>query len=485
MEDPPISSFYGVSLCRCQFYISQGKEMVARAFSLTTVGTGVCARGHGRRRVAGAPRVTASADEASASTAGVADQDQLIAALRQKCAESRRELLAAEAALAEAERTRLGPGFDAINCNYSFIASQAGSYLQPLDGTTTPPNVLALASRNFRRELIELVKEGQATLAARAAQTENEEPCCSGDDSCAGVRAKLSELVLSNDAVWDRERERHEQGGEIVAPFAIKIPYYALCYLLDALFDGRPIQRFWFLETVARMPYLSYVSCIHLYESVGFWRSAASAKRVHFAEEWNEFHHLLIMESLGGDALWSDRFLAMHSAILYFIVLVFLWLVSPTLAYNFSELIEAHAVDTYGEFVDANEALLKELPPPLAAKVYYSGGDLWMFDEMQSTREPGSRRPSVNSLHDVFCNIRDDEGEHVRTMRSCQDEAVLVRSPNYEAAIAAGATATLAARNLLSQPEVQEAIEKAVVSDSFVDAAALIVDTLTQILPFL
>ena len=37
---------------------------------------------------------------------------------------------------------------------------------------------------------------------------------------------------------------------------------------------------------------------------------------------------------------------------------------SPTLAYNFSELIEAHAVDTYGQFVDENEALLKQLPPP-------------------------------------------------------------------------------------------------------------------------
>ena len=28
----------------------------------------------------------------------------------------------------------------------------------------------------------------------------------------------------------------------------------------------------------------------------------------------NEFHHLLIMESLGGDQRWSDRFAAQHSA---------------------------------------------------------------------------------------------------------------------------------------------------------------------------
>ena len=38
------------------------------------------------------------------------------------------------------------------------------------------------------------------------------------------------------------------------------------------------------------------------------------------------------MESLGGDQRWSDRFLAQHSAVLYFWVLVALWLLSPTLA---------------------------------------------------------------------------------------------------------------------------------------------------------
>lgn len=53
-----------------------------------------------------------------------------------------------------------------------------------------------------------------------------------------------------------------------------------------------------------------------------------------------------IMEALGGDQLWIDRFLANHSAIFYYWVLVLLFIFSPSLAYNFSELIEAHAVDT-------------------------------------------------------------------------------------------------------------------------------------------
>lgn len=33
--------------------------------------------------------------------------------------------------------------------------------------------------------------------------------------------------------------------------------------------------------------------------------------------------HLRIMESLGGDTRWSDRFLARHAALVYFGVLTF------------------------------------------------------------------------------------------------------------------------------------------------------------------
>ncbi|CAN0351988.1 unnamed protein product, partial [Ectocarpus sp. 13 AM-2016] len=36
----------------------------------------------------------------------------------------------------------------------------------------------------------------------------------------------------------------------------------------DVVFEDRPIQRFWFLETVARMPYFSYLSMLFLYETL-------------------------------------------------------------------------------------------------------------------------------------------------------------------------------------------------------------------------
>jgi ubiquinol oxidase len=48
------------------------------------------------------------------------------------------------------------------------------------------------------------------------------------------------------------------------------------------------------------VPYFSFLSVLHLYETLGFWLKADWLK-VRFAETWNELHHLLIMESLGGN----------------------------------------------------------------------------------------------------------------------------------------------------------------------------------------
>ena len=311
--------------------------------------------------------------------------------------------------------------------SFGYLSRSAGCYTesQSADGTNLPSSAFDLARRNFARELPELLKELKG---------EKDEVCCNdesidgGRKNCAELREKLEALVLDNDAIWAREKKRPQ----VKAPNVILIPYYALCWVLDAVFDGRPIQRFWFLETVARMPYFAYVSSLHLYETLGWWRRSAEVKRVHFAEEWNEFHHLLTMEALGGDQRWSDRFLAQHAAILYYWILVGLWLLSPTLSYNFSELIEAHAVDTYAEFVDANRERLSELPAPRISRLYYNGPDLYFFDEFQNTKPRGARRPPCETLLDVFENIRDDEAEHVATMAACQDPEVAATAPQVE-----------------------------------------------------
>lgn len=95
-------------------------------------------------------------------------------------------------------------------------------------------------------------------------------------------------------------------------------------------------------------------------------------RKIHYAEEDNELHHLLIMESLGGNALWSDRFLAYHAAIVYYWALILTYLGSPRVAYQFMELLEAHAVDTYGTFLKQNSDRLKNLPAPNGTNCVFS-----------------------------------------------------------------------------------------------------------------
>ena len=133
--------------------------------------------------------------------------------------------------------------------------------------------------------------------------------------------------------------------------------------IIDKLYEGRAYPRFYALETVARVPYFSFLSVLHLYETLGFWRRADYLK-VHFAETMNEFHHLLIMESMGGDERFVDRFFAQHMAVAYYFIACGMYLLSPRMAYNLSEQVEEHAYHTYDEFLEENEdELRKHLHP--------------------------------------------------------------------------------------------------------------------------
>ena len=86
---------------------------------------------------------------------------------------------------------------------------------------------------------------------------------------------------------------------------------------------------------------------------------------------------------------------------------------------------ERHAADTYAEFAEQNEALLKTIPPPLVALNYYKAGDLYLFDQLQTGWGAASpRRPPCSSLYDVIVNVRDDELEHEKTMAACKDGTI-------------------------------------------------------------
>ncbi|MCG9887179.1 MAG: plastoquinol terminal oxidase [Cyanobacteria bacterium] len=227
-----------------------------------------------------------------------------------------------------------------------------------------------------------------------------------------------------------------------------------LVFVINGIYKDRPYPRFYVLETVARVPYFAYLSVLHLYESIGLWRKADWLK-VHFAESWNELHHLLIMEELGGSQFWADRLLARSAALLYYWIVVGIYLVSPRSAYRFMELVEEHAYATYDKFLTEFEATLKQQPAPAIAKSYYRDGDLYMFDEFQTARVPSDRRPVMETLYDTFVAIRDDEMEHVKTMAACQkpETAMETLSPHAAAALVHGAETEMVMVTENSTPE--------------------------------
>lgn len=209
----------------------------------------------------------------------------------------------------------------------------------------------------------------------------------------------------------------------------IRLLVNSLELVLNTLYRDRLYPRFYVLETVARMPYFAYTSVLHLYETFGWWRKADWLK-VHFAQSWNELHHLLTMESLGGDRFWIDRFVAHSGAFIYYWILVLVYMSSPRAAYRFTQLVEEHAFHTYDTFLKQYREQLQAQPAPQVAVDYYHNGDLYMFDEFQTSLT--ERRPTIETLYDVFVAIRDDELEHVKTMVACQqpDAQTTFRSPH-------------------------------------------------------
>ncbi|KAF2298260.1 hypothetical protein GH714_020919 [Hevea brasiliensis] len=132
--------------------------------------------------------------------------------------------------------------------------------------------------------------------------------------------------------------------------------------ILDALYRDRDYARFFVLETIARVPYFG----------------------------------------IGGNDWWFDRFLAQHIAIIYYIMTVFMYTLSPRMAYHFSECVESHAYETYDKFIKAQGEELKKLPAPEVAVKYYTGGDLYLFDEFQTSRAPQSRRPEISNERNPY-----------------------------------------------------------------------------------
>ena len=159
----------------------------------------------------------------------------------------RRDLLTSELAITKLERnlSKSDIRVTASPDDYGFVSKSAKG--ETISGV--PPSSFKIGLLTFKREFLEIF--GISDSPELLQKSKN--------------RLKLKELKLSNEAIWAREKSRPQ----VVSPLVIKIPYLILCVLLDALFDGDPISRFWFLETVARMPYFSYITLLHSYETLG------------------------------------------------------------------------------------------------------------------------------------------------------------------------------------------------------------------------
>lgn len=131
------------------------------------------------------------------------------------------------------------------------------------------------------------------------------------------------------------------------------------------------------------------------------------------------------MEEMGGNTDFFDRFIAQHIAVFYYWIVVTLYIYNPTLAYNLNQAVEEEAFTTYSKFIEENEEYLQSQPAPMAARKYYTGDDLYMFDAMHfdDNGQRGIRRPKMETLYDAFSAVRDDEMEHVKTMAYLQDDA--------------------------------------------------------------
>ena len=199
--------------------------------------------------------------------------------------------------------------------------------------------------------------------------------------------------------------------------------YEVICFLYPVTGSDRDFARFYVLETVARVPYFAYLSVMHLRETFGD-RDPLNLERMrtHYAEADNELHHLLIMESLGGNSSIVDRTVAQTMAFFYYWYVTIVYFVSEPAAYHLSELIEDHAFYTYDNYLKGNEQQLKSKPVPEIARKYYERDDPFMFNTFCTVSEPDEvasfvgERPKLETLYDVFVNVRNDEREHWKTL---------------------------------------------------------------------
>lgn len=252
----------------------------------------------------------------------------------------------------------------------------------------------------------------------------------------ASPDSKLS-ATSAMDMVPDRVANKMDENIFKFNKVVIDTVYDLICAVYPVRGTDRDFARFYVLETVARVPYFAYLSVLHLRETFGE-RDCGDKMRTHYAEADNELHHLLIMEALGGNNNILDRTLAQTMAFFYYWYVIGVYFFSESSAYHLSELIEDHAFNTYSGYLTNHEEMLKSRPVPTIAYKYYVEDNPFLFDLFCTVKENvgeegySSRRPELNTLYDVFVNIRDDEKEHWKTLCNLVQYGEMQGVPNSQ-----------------------------------------------------
>jgi len=113
-----------------------------------------------------------------------------------------------------------------------------------------PPNLWTLGSTQFVRNLKAILGEY------------SDEPDLNLTPQQVELQEKLNRLTLNSTQIWERE----EALGPIRAPWIIKLPYLAVCYLLDVVFEHRYVpSRFFLRKWNAQIFALFYCAVPHQY----------------------------------------------------------------------------------------------------------------------------------------------------------------------------------------------------------------------------
>ena len=88
-----------------------------------------------------------------------------------------------------------------------------------------------------------------------------------------GIRSSLPQYplpdILNLSLAYDDVQKKQDESKTIKSNVFSRILFVVGRFFVDNFFDNRPIERFWFSESLSRIPHFSFISMLQVYESIG------------------------------------------------------------------------------------------------------------------------------------------------------------------------------------------------------------------------